>query len=124
LRWLVAQRQSGDVFLSTQLGLPAIWWYAPISVADPNAGRTNPVDGAPILEIHFAAGLEECRTPGERNEISSALAGRRRASVYLGFASQNPPGLQELVLDKFSELGRLTSYRRIGSGVAAMFDLT
>ena len=44
--------------------------------------------------------------------------------VYLGFASQGPPGLQELVLDKLSELGRLTSFKHVGDGVAAVFDLT
>jgi hypothetical protein len=115
LRILTAQRQSGDVFLTTHLGLPAVWWYAPVSVAD---------DSAPILEVSFARGSQECSAPGQKNEISPAFVGVRRALVYLGFASQNPPGLQELVLDKLSELGRLTSYRYVGDGMAAVFDFT
>ena len=121
---LTAQRQSGDVFLTTHAGLSAVWWYAPISVADPNAGRTNPADGTPILEVSFKPGPAECRTSGQKNEIGSALVGTRRVLVYLGFASQSPPGFQELLLDKLSELGRMTSYRRVGDGVAAIFDLT
>ena len=125
LRFLIAQHQSGDVFLSTHLGLPAIWWYGHVSIADPNAGRQNPTDGAPIFEVRLVGpGAEACRTTDQRNEMSAALMGARRVAVYFGFDSRNPPGLQELVLDKLSELGRLISYRRVADeGVAAVFDL-
>jgi hypothetical protein len=46
-------------------------------------------------------------------------------ALYLGFGSNIPKGFQELVLDRLSELGEMTTYRDIAEeGRAAIFDLT
>jgi hypothetical protein len=126
LRLLMAQHQAGDVFLTTQLGLPAVWWYAPVTIAEPTAGRINPVDGAPVFEARLVQpGSDSCRTSDQTSELRAATKGMRRILVYLGFESKNTPGLQELILDSLSELGRMTSYRRVADhGFSAVFDLT
>jgi hypothetical protein len=124
VRFLMIQRQPGDVFLANHFGLPAVWWYGDISIADPDAGSTGPQDGAPLLEVrHVWPGPGSCRTDAQNNELRDALVGARRASVYLGFEARLIPGFQELVLDKLSELGSLIAYRQFGTGVAAVFDL-
>lgn len=120
LRFLMAQRQPGDVLVTVRMGLPAVWWYAGVNVAPPNLGRTYQQDGAPVLEArHYWPG-PECRAV----DLTAALDGRSRVLVYLGFDSRSPEGLQELVLDTLSARSRLTSYRKIAEeGLAAVFDL-
>lgn len=55
--------------------------------------------------------------------LTSALKGRSRVLVYLGFGSRAPDGLQEQVLDALSELGTMTAYRRVAEeGLVAVFD--
>lgn len=124
LRFLMVQRQPGDVLLTTHLGLPAVWWYGNIPISAPDRGSRYPHDGASIFELtHIAAGDPGCRGRRPRSQLSQALAGSQRAAVHLGFASRVPPGFQELVLDQLSELGTLVSYRPIASeGIAAIFD--
>jgi hypothetical protein len=126
LRLLTAQHQFKDAFLTTHLGLPAVWWYAPVTIADPTAGRINPADGAPVFEVRLVqSGGDACRTSDQTSELKQATKGMRRVLVYLGFESRNPMGLQELILDKLSELGRMTSFRRVADhGLSAVFDLT
>ena len=125
LRFLMAQRQPGDVLLTSHFGLPAIWWYGNVAISDPNRGRRHP-DGARIFELtHVEAGSAGCRGGAPWSQLSRALSGSRRAVVYLGFASRIPPGFQDLVLDELSSLGTPVSYRRIShEGVSAIFDLT
>ena len=124
LRFLMTQRQPGDVLLTTHFGLPAVWWYGNVPVSDPNRGSTYPPDGGPIFELTYIdRGAPGCRTRRSSSRLAPALAGRPRAAVHLGFASRIPPGFQELVLDELSELGTLVSYRPIASeGVVAIFD--
>jgi hypothetical protein len=126
VRELMFQRRPGDVWLTTHLGLPAVWWYGNISISDPNGGGSHPDDGAPIFELsHIPRGVPGCRGRQSRERLSHALAGSQRALVHLGFASRTPPGFQELVLDELSRMGTLTSYRRISSeGLAVTFDFT
>ena len=120
LRFLRARWQPGDVLATVHMGLPAVWWYGGLSVADPAKGSINPRDGSPVLEItHHWAG-PECSSA----DLKSALVGRSRVAVYLGFDSRNPEGLQELVFDTLSQLGTLTTYRAVAEeGQAAIFDL-
>jgi hypothetical protein len=126
VRELMFQRRPGDVWLTTHLGLPAVWWYGNISISDPNGGGSHPDDGAPIFELsHIPRGVPGCRGRQSRERLSNALAGSQRALVHLGFASRTPAGFQELVLDELSRMGTLTSYRRISSeGLAVTFDFT
>jgi hypothetical protein len=126
LRILMFERRPGDVWLTTHLGLPAIWWYGNISISDPNEGSSYPEDGAPIFELsHIPDGTPGCRGRQSRDRFSKSFAGSQGAVVHLGFASRTPDGLQELILDELSRIGTLTSYRRISDeGVAVRFDFT
>jgi hypothetical protein len=120
LRFLRARWQPGDALATVHMGLPAVWWYAGLSVADPAKGSINPRDDSPVLEIRLHGPGPEC-SPAD---LKSALAGRSRVAVYLGFDSRNPEGLQELVFDTLSQLGTLTTYRAVAEeGQAAIFDL-
>jgi hypothetical protein len=119
LRFLRARSQPGDVLATVHMGLPAVWWYGGLSVGDSTKGSINPRDDSPVLEISHHQGPECSST-----DLKSALTGRSRVAVYLGFDSRNPEGLQELVLDTLSQLGTLTTYRWIAEeGQAAIFDL-
>jgi hypothetical protein len=113
------------VLLTPRFGLPAVWWYAPVSTAEPDRGRAFPGDGARILEIgHRWFGVDGCRERSPLMALESALAGVPRVSVYLGFDSNSPAGFQQLVLDDLSRLGARVSYRAVASeGFVAIFDL-
>jgi hypothetical protein len=120
LRFLRARSQPGDVMATVRMGLPAVWWYGDLSVADPTKGSINPRDDSPVLEITHHGPGPECSSAA----LKSSLTGRSRVAVYLGFDSRNPEGLQELVLDTLSQLGTLTTYRWIAEeGRTAIFDL-
>jgi hypothetical protein len=121
MRFLMAQRQQGDVLVTARMALPAVWWYGGIDLRPPHLGRTVPGDGSPILELrHYWPG-PDC-VP---SKLSATLVGVKRVALYLGFDSRQPPGLQELTLDRLSELGAMVAYRGIAEeGVAAVFDLT
>jgi hypothetical protein len=111
VRWLMGQRQPGDVLMATHLGLPAVWWYAGISPENPRPD---------ILEARHEQVDAVCRS----HELNTALAGAPRVAVYLGFDSGTPAGLQEMLLDSLSDLGTMTTYRGIAEeGRAAIFDL-
>jgi hypothetical protein len=124
IRLLMAQRQPGDVLLTTHLGLPAVWWYGKVPISDPNRGSLHPDDGAPIFEItHLQRGESGCQG-SPRTQLARAVTGWRRAAIYLGFASQTPTELPSLVLDELSALGAVVAYRQVSEGIAAIFDLT
>ncbi len=125
VRLLMFQREPGDVLITNHLGLPAVWWYAQINIADPLRGRSLPQDGARILEIgHRWYGAGGCKQNDELRELSNALAGATRASVYLGFDSNSPAGFQQLVLDDLARLGTRVLYSAAGSeGMATIYDL-
>jgi hypothetical protein len=125
LRFLMSQRRPGDVLLTTGFGLPAVWWYGGIDIADPHLGSRFLQDGAPIFQVrHVVFGVEGCRRRRPLTQLEDALAGASRAAVYLGFDSNTPEGFQERVLDEVSRHGTLVAFRRIASlGVAAIFDL-
>ena len=122
IRMLLRQREPGDVFLTTHLGLPALWWYGEIGVAE---GGNRMPDGAPVYEIaHVHRGIGTCRNETRVKALSEALAGQSRAMVYLGFGSNVPAGFQQMVLDDLSELGTRTFYSVVAEeGVAAIYDL-
>jgi len=125
VRFLLNQRQPGDVLLTTRFGFPAVWWYGNIPVSEPNLGRVFPQDEARLFELlHASPEAPGCRGPQPQNPLARVLKGTRRALVYLGFASKIPPGFQELVLDELAALGTLASYSEISElGLVAIFDL-
>ena len=124
VRVLAQLRQPGDVVLTKRLGLPAVWWYGKIDIADPGAGR-RVHDGAQLLEIwHVWLGTEGCRRRTQLRALEESLAGVSRAAVYLGFDSKTPPGFQELVLNDLSRIGTRVFYSPVGTeGVVAIYDL-
>lgn len=126
LRVLMFQRRPDDVWLTTHLGLPALWWYGNVPISDPHRGSSHPEDGAPIFELsHVPGGAPGCRGREAREQLSKALVGARRAAIHLGFASRVPPGFQELVLDELSRIGALASYQPISTeGLVVSFDFT
>ena len=77
LRFLMVQRQPGDVLITTQLGLPAVWWYGGITIAGTNRGRRHPEDGAPIFVVrHAGPGSGTCIPIRGQTYLQRALAGR------------------------------------------------
>jgi hypothetical protein len=124
LRLLTTLREPGDVLLATHFGLPAVWWYGGISIADPNIGRRT-ADGAAIFEMtHLWPDQRPCRHIEGGTQLQRALAGAPRAAVHLGFDSAIPEGFQQLILDALSEFAELVFYKRVSpQGAIAIFDL-
>ena len=125
VRLLMAQHQPGDVLLTPHFGLPAVWWYAGVDTAEPNLGGALPDRGLRVFEIgHRWPGSGRCETRTRLRELSKALAGVPRASVYLGFDSNNPAGFQQLVLADLARLGTRVFYSQVAAeGIVAIYDL-
>jgi hypothetical protein len=118
---LLATHRPGDVVLTTHYGLAALWWYGRIPVSDARAsGRL--ADGSPIYEIGYAEPGDCARA---RGRLDAALAGRRRAAVYLGFRMNvEPVGFDELVMADMGRRGALESYKEYAEeSRVAVFDL-
>jgi hypothetical protein len=122
-RFLTIQHQPGDALVANHFGLPALWWYGGISIGDPYAGSRY-TDGGPIFELTHEWPGRSCRRIQGQTQPQRALAGVRRAAIYLGFGSRIPPGLQELALNAFSEFSQVVSFKLVSNeGVVAIFDL-
>ncbi len=121
IAWLLQRQRPGDVFITTQLGLPAIWWYGGVPITNHEDAGSRLSDGSPILVVGFAAARAECPA----NELSAALTGRQRALVYLGFRFDDvPEGFDGRLLSTLSELGTITAAERFSNaGRAVVFDL-
>ena len=113
VQWLVSQRQPGDAFLSTQNSLPAIWWYGSIPIREPHV---HP-DGGPVFE------LDHVHSPCDHRSIATMLSGQRRVLVYLGWLDDRHPGLDDLLLLRFREIGTIVSSRDFQRGRAFVVDL-
>ena len=110
VRWLSAQQRPGDVWMTTRLALPALWWYGDSAI------------GAQLEASYAAAGSAECRSA----ELRDALKGVRRVVVYFGFRFDDvPKGFDDLLLDRLADIGSLVAYRPFAdAGRAAIVDLT
>jgi hypothetical protein len=94
VRWLTAQKQPGDVWMTTHYGVPAVWWYAGI-------------DNERIVEVGQPEG-PECRS----DALTPALGDAPRVLLYLGFRFDDvPPGFDDLLVGRLSQLGSVTAYR-------------
>lgn len=78
--WLLSQHRPGDAIVTTQFGLPSIWWYGDIDIRDRSGAAGRLGDGTPIFE---ASHLEPHQCTHDRG--TSALDGYRRVVVYLSF---------------------------------------
>jgi hypothetical protein len=110
VRWLAAQQRPGDVWMTTRLALPALWWYGDSAIG-------------PQLEASYAApGSAGCRSA----DLRDALKGVRRVIVYFGFRFDDvPKGFDDLLLERLADIGSLVAYRPFAdAGRAAIVDLT
>jgi hypothetical protein len=117
--WLMRQHEPGDVVMTTQTALPAIWWYGriPISTGDFPGSRQS--DGSPIFEVGHQSPGPDC----QRNQLGDALKNAHRVLVYLGMRFE-PDGFDELLLNSLSEIGVLRALQHFdGIGGVAVMDL-
>jgi hypothetical protein len=116
--WLLGHRRPGDAIVTTQPGLPAIWWYGEVNLANGDVARL--ADGTPVLEADVAPDAE-C----PERSLRRALQGRRRALVYLGFGFEGSNDLDRVLLAAATEHGKMVSLVRFAEiGRVAVIDLT
>jgi hypothetical protein len=122
VRWVLDAHRPGDVVLSTHYGLAAIWWYAGLNVADADRSGRLP-DGTPLFEIRHVPPGDACSH--WRIAMDSALEGRSRIVVYLGFRMNvEPPGFDASVLEDLGRRAALVAYREYAEeSRVAVFDL-
>jgi hypothetical protein len=108
VRWLMAQARPGDAVLTTELALPAVWWYGSSLISPPASGTALP-GGNPILQVAYRPAGGACDDAGFRQ----ALTAHTRVLVYLGFRFDDvPDGFDELLLQELERFGRVTELRR------------
>lgn len=112
IAWLTTQAEPGDIILTTHLGLPAPWWYAP--------GLSSAREPGGALEVGLGSAGPECNA----SPLGARLAGRRRLLVHLGFPD-GPPGFDTALLDEILPHGAMVDYRRFAErNLAVVIDLT
>ena len=110
ISWLMSQRRPGDVFMTTRLGLAAVWWYGGIPVSQLHSL---------VVVAEHASSDSDCQSAG----LNAALNGAGRVLVYFGF-EDSPKGFDDLVLARLCDLGSVTSLKHFGSmSRAAIVDL-
>ena len=82
-RFLIVQHRPGDVLIANHFGLPALWWYGGISIADPNRGGRYG-DAAPVFELTHEWPGPACGRIDGQTQPQRALAGARRAGPFSG----------------------------------------
>jgi hypothetical protein len=112
VRWLAAREQPGDVWVTTHLALPAIWWYA----ADGRVTRDTT-----IVEVGYVDPGADC----DRGALARALDGAQRALVFTGFHFDDvPKPFDDLLMERLADVGQMTAYRGFGDvSRAAIVDL-
>ena len=106
VRWLKAQKQPGDVWMTTHYGVAAVWWYAGI-------------EGERIVKVSHQPDGPEC----EQDALAESIAGAPRVLLYLGFRfDDTPPGFDDLLVDRLSRLGAVTAYRSFTESDALVVD--
>jgi len=107
VRWLARRREPGDAWLTTHLGLPAIWWYA------------APIDPVETFEVSWQSGDRDC---GADDIATLKRDDRRRLLVYLGFDTD--AGFRDALVARLGSLGMVVAYRPFADrGHALIVDL-
>lgn len=115
IRWLLSQRQPGDVVMTTPLATAAVWWYGDIPVSDEGGSGTVLRDGSPVYEVDHTS---DCGSP----KLEETLRDRSRVLLYLGFDVD--PVVDDVLLRDLSRISNLTTYREFAAlGRAAVLDL-
>ena len=103
IRWLMSQRQPGDVVMTMGLALPAVWWYGDIRITDEAGFGSALPDGTPIYEVGHSF---ECPS----RQLETALQHRGRVLLYLGVEVN--ANFEEVLLRELSQTGDLTTHRQ------------
>jgi hypothetical protein len=104
VHWLMEQRQSGDIVMTTRLGWPAVWWYGRISIAD-DAARDPIPKSSSAYEMMYVPPGPDCRP----QPLAAASTAGRRLLVYYGFRDV-PSGFDELLERSLNDVGVVTDY--------------
>jgi hypothetical protein len=116
MKWLLRQRQPGDLLVTTHHAQPAIWWYGGLSLAATD-GRSFP-DGSPILVAEY----HESRHPCRGREPEKRLDGRSRIQLYLSFVDM-PEHADDVLLDRLSKFGTISAVSQFaGQSRVAILD--
>jgi hypothetical protein len=114
----MAQRQPGDVLLTTRFGWAAFWWYGRMSIADEDATGASPIQRNPAYQLTDPSPGPQCQT---QSLVTASSAGRRLL-VYLGFPDV-PDGFEDLLKKTLNGVGVVTEYREFGEiGRAVVVD--
>jgi hypothetical protein len=120
VRWLMSLRQPGDAIVTTRLAAPAVWWYGDIPLSAAGAGAIVQPGDSPILRATYVPPGSDC----PRDDLQNALKMQQRALVYFGFRFETPNGFDDLLMERLTELGRVTNDRRFAdTGRAVVVDL-
>jgi hypothetical protein len=101
--------------ITTNLALPAVWWYGAIPISDDAGAGRGLRDGSPIYEADLT---HDCPS----RQLEDALKNHSRVLLYLGFGVI--PGFDAALLRDLAQLGGLSAHRQFGKlGRAAVIDL-
>jgi hypothetical protein len=119
VQWLIQHREPGDDLMTTRLGWPAVWWYGPFPIADPDVARGKLPDGGVMYEVEYVDPGPECDT----NQLRNALNGHHRVLVHIGF-NDFPAGFDTVLFGTLDQLGAVIEARSFGDlSRAAVVDL-
>jgi dipeptidyl aminopeptidase/acylaminoacyl peptidase len=121
IRHVQTLRRSGDVVLTTHLGLAALWWYGGVNIADVDGGTH--FEDSPVFEISHQTDARVCDQAAETlNTLSSRAS---RLIVYLGFRMNVlPEGFDRFALEELSRRGALVAYNKYADlSYVAAFDM-
>ncbi len=130
IRWLLAHARPGDIFATTRLGLPAVWWYGHVALPEKAegggaAGAAVPDGKAegggraaawPVFEIRTGGGSGRCEP-----SLVEQLGQPKRVLLYLGFRFDDwPKAYDDVVFARLAEAGEVVGYRTFANASVAM----
>jgi hypothetical protein len=121
LAHLLAFRRPGDAYMSTRLGLPAVWWYGGIAGGAREYDASRQADGGRVWAVSFDPDVRNCA----QLEGLETLRDGGRLLVYFGFRFDDTPRqFDALLVDQLRRRGRIVSDRSFAeSSRAVVVDL-
>lgn len=111
VRWLLGQERPGDVYVTTHLALPALWWYGPARLDDRLESGSRMATGTPVLELGHTLDEAACRD----DALGRALGDHQRLLIYLGFRFDDVPmDFDDQLLEALSRVGTVVAMRPYG----------